>query len=300
MKRIYFAILIIFLICLIPLDSFAAETEQKKGLGKIVFCQYDGKYWQIWTMDLGGSNRKQLTHSEVDKRYPNLSSDGRRIVYVDNEGKLWFMNSDGSNNAQVPLNISASEPKWCFQGKKIIFTSFRGVSFLDDSDIWIINSDGSGLKKIIRRPSIQFLPDVSKNGNEIIFVDVLELSGHEIFKLDLKTNDYIQLTQNRFHDTAAVFAGDGEKIAYSSDEDGNYDIWIMDKFGQNRKNLTERPAFDSSPAVTSDGKTVFFLSDSSGTRQIWRVDIDGKKLKQITNDNQDKQDISVYASAYEQ
>jgi TolB protein len=286
---------IIFISALIHLGLFTAEAATTKNSGKIAFCRHDGRYWQIWLMDLDGSNKKELTHSEIDKRSPDLSGDGQRIAYVTNDGKLWVMDSDGKNNAQIPLNISASEPKWCFQGKKIVFTSYRGLSFLDDSDIWMINSDGSGLKKIIRRPSIQFLPDVSKDGKDLVFVDVLELAGHEIFRLNLETNDYTQLTENRFHDTGPVLTSDAGMIVYSSDCDGSYDIWIMDKFGQNKKNLTNRPAFDSSPVVAKDGKTIFFLSDSSGNMQIWSIDIDGTSLKQITDDEHDKQDISAYA-----
>jgi len=294
MKKIYFVILIILVICVTSLVSFATETEQKKNSGKIAFCQHDGKYWQIWIMDLDGSNKKKLTNSEVDKRSPDLSGDGRRIVYVTNDGRLWSMDSNGDNKTQIPLNISAAEPKWCFQDKKIVFTSYRGVSFLDDSDIWMLNDGGSDLKKIIRRPSLQFLPDISEDGKELLFVDVLELSGHEIFKLNLETKDYTQLTQNRYHDTTPVFTADASMIVYSSDEDGNYDIWIMDRFGQNQNNLTHRPAFDSCPAIAKDGKTIFFLSDSTKSMQIWSMNIDGTLLKQITNDRYDKQDISVY------
>ncbi len=295
MKKIYFALFIIILVISVtPLGSFAAETKQEKNSGKIAFCQHDGKYWQIWIMDLDGSNKKELTHSEVDKRSPDLSSDGRKIAYVTNDGKLWAMDSDGDNKAHIPLNISVAEPKWCFQDKKIIFTSYRGVSFLDDSDIWMLNSADSSLEKVIRRPSLQFLPEVSKNGKEVLFVDVLESSSHEIFKLNIETKDYTQLTQNYYHDTTPVFSDDANTIIYSSDKDGNYDIWIMDRFGQNPKNLTNHPAFDSYPLITKDGKTIFFLSDRKKGMQIWSMDIDAKLFKQITNDRYDKQDISVY------
>ena len=274
--------------------SFAAETEQEKGSGKIAFCQHDGRYWQIWIMDLDGLNKKELTSSKADSRSPNLSSDGRRIVYVTNDGKLWIMDSAGDNKRHIPLNISATEPKWCFQDKKIVLTSYRGMSFLDDSDIWLLNSDGSDLKKITRRPSLQFLPDISKDGKELIFVDVLESAGHEIFKLNLETKDYTQLTDNRYHDTAPAFMADASMIVYSSDSGGNYDIWVMDKFGQNQRNLTRRSAFDSCPVVTKDGKTIFFLSDSTKSMQIWSMDVNGDAVKKITDDKYDKQDISVY------
>lgn len=296
LAKFYFAALLIFTISSARPVLFAAEAKEKKNSGKITFCQHDGKYWQIWIMDLDGSNKRKLTRSRIDKRSPDLSSDGQKITYVSNDGKLWVMDANGGNEIHIPLNIGAAEPKWCFQDKSIVFTSYRGVNFLDDSDIFILNSDGTNLKKIIRRPSLQFLPDLSEDAKELVFVDVLEWAGHEIYKLNLETKDYIQITDNRYHDTAPIFAADGSMIVYSSDKDANYDIWVMDRFGQNQKNLTRRPAFDSSPAITRDGKTVFFLSDSTGKMQIWSIDIDGiLPPKQITNDGDDKQDISVYA-----
>lgn len=334
MKKIYPILLASLVLTLsMAFSSFSAEkADQQENTGKIAFCQHDGRYWQIWVMDLDGANRKQLTDSPVDKRSPDFSGDGKRIVYVTNEGRLWVMDSDGSKNTLIPLKVSAAEPRWCFidlstsknksvevntafsrgeersntslpsvfgkekasKDKKIIFTSYRGISFLDDSDVWLVDADGSHLEKIIRRPSIQFLPQVSDSGEEIVFTDVLESVGHEIFKYDLKTKDYTQLTQNSSHDTAPVFVLDGEKVLYTSDEDGNYDIWIMDKFGQHQKNLTHRPAFDSSPAAGQDGKAIFFLSDAKNGMQIWSMDIDGKDLRLITDDASDKQDISVY------
>lgn len=296
MKRLYFLMLIFLLGCATSQqgNSLIKKVGQKESSGEIVFCQNDGTYWQIWITDLDGVNKKQLTNSKIDKRSPDLSDDGQKIVYVTNDGKLWVMDKNGDNNRRIPLKISASEPRWCFKDAKIIFTSYRGISFLDDSDIWMVNSDGSNLEKIIRRPSIQFLPDVSKDREEVIFVDVLEIAGHEIFKFNLKTKDYVQLTQNNCHDTAPVFLSDGRKIVYSSDKTGNYDIWIMDKFGQSLKNLTNNPASDYSPAVINYGKTIFFLSDRTGNIQIWSMDINGRGLKQITDDNLDKQDISIY------
>jgi len=296
MKKIYFTFFIVIsVVCTTLLSSCGVRTKREEDSGKIAFCERDGKYWQVWIMDLDGSNKKKLTRSKVDKRSPDLSADGRRIAYVTNEGELWVMDTGGDNKTHIPLNISVTEPKWCFQDKRIVFTSYRGVSFLDDSDIWMVNSDGSNLKKIIRRPSLQFLPDVSEDNKELVFVDVSEVTGHEIYKLNLETNDYVQLTENRSHDASPVFAAEASLVVYSSDEDGNYDIWIMDKFGRNSKNLTERPAFDSSPVITKDGTTIFFLSDSTKSMQIWSMDIYGNLLKQITDDGHDKQDISVYA-----
>ena len=41
--------------------------------------------------------------------------------------------------------------------------------------------------------------------------------------------------------------GDGSKIAYNSDRDGNSEIYVMDADGSNQHRLTNNPADDGYP-----------------------------------------------------
>lgn len=59
--------------------------------------------------------------------------------------ELFIMNSDGTNKKQLTVtNARESNPKWISGGKKIAFLSNEGGT----SQIWTINPDGSGMKKI--------------------------------------------------------------------------------------------------------------------------------------------------------
>ncbi|KAK6009639.1 WD40-like protein, partial [Ostertagia ostertagi] len=61
---------------------------------------------------------------------------------------------------------------------------------------------------------------------------------YDIFKVNEYGNIIAQLTDNDAYDAEAVISPDGKKILYTSKENGDLDIYIMDIDGTNKKQLT--------------------------------------------------------------
>lgn len=298
--RIWVIFLISFLISVNAQaeDVFAGRKKYLPRLsGQFVYCQRIKGFWQVCTSNLNGSGMRCLTNSRVDKRYPDFSPDGKRIAYVTNQGELWIMDEDGKNNRRIPLSISCSEPRFSPEGKKIIFTVLDDV-YHGSTKIWEVDLVTLGLKKLVNRAWLQYNPSYSPDGSCVIFTDGPALFGQEIRKLDLKTGDITQLTDNRSYDydLEAGFLTSGEEIIYSTNEaKGDYEIFKMDKFGRDKINLSNAyGSCERMPIVSKDGEKIFFLSDRSGSFQIWQMNMDGSGAKQITRDKKDKQDFSVY------
>ncbi len=273
----------------------ALHPRKSAFTGKIAYCQRDKGFWQVEIANSDGSKPQALTKSPVDKRYPSWSPDGKKIAYVTNDGQLWIMNNDGSNNHKIQLSLHASCPRWSPDGKRIIFVSYQDL-YHGDSEIWEVDLETAKLKKLISRPWLQYDPCYSPDGANFLFTDGPELYAQDIRKLNLKNGDVTQLTDNGAfpYDMQPAYSPDGERIVYSSNESGNYDIWIMDKFGQDKRNLTQSPSHDIMPQISIDAKKIFFLSDRTGNLEVWQRDIEGNNLSQITKTGQDKQDLSIY------
>jgi Tol biopolymer transport system component len=83
-----------------------------------------------------------------------------------------------------------------------------------------------------------------------------------------------------------IGCGGGKKItdqvAFVSDRDGNYDIYIMNTDGSSQRNLTHNTANDNSPTWSPDGTLIAFVSNREGNPTIYMMDADGSNVRLIT------------------
>ena len=71
------------------------------------------------------------------------------------------------------------------------------------------------------------------------------------------------------------------KIAFYSQRDDNYDIYVINDNGSNLQRLTTDPATDCWPEWTPDGTHISFTSDRSGKYEIWIMKADGTEQRKL-------------------
>jgi len=77
------------------------------------------------------------------------------------------------------------------------------------------------------------------------------------------------------------------KIAFQSDRDGNWEIYVMNSDGSNQTNLTNNPADDVYSDWSPDGSKIAFASDRDGNYEIYVMNSDGTNQTRITNNSAD-------------
>jgi len=82
--------------------------------------------------------------------------------------------------------------------------------------------------------------------------------------------------------TASVSTESPSFIAFATNRDGNYEIYVMRDDGTDQKNLTCNPAQDRDPSWSPDGKKIAFTSDRDGNYEIYIMDADGKNQRRLT------------------
>src|SRR2546428_3635816 len=82
--------------------------------------------------------------------------------------------------------------------------------------------------------------------------------------------------------TAASSIG---KIAFASDRDVNFEIYLMDADGGGQIRLTENSGEDYSPAWSPDGKRLAFVSTRDGNAEIYVMNSDGTGQTRLTNNS---------------
>ena len=82
-----------------------------------------------------------------------------------------------------------------------------------------------------------------------------------------------------------VFSPDGKRIAFTSNRDGNPELYVMNRDGSDVRRLTNNPEIDTSPTFSPSGTQIAFASGRSGTPQVYVIGVDGAGLRRISQES---------------
>lgn len=116
--------------------------------GKILFHSKTNTS-EICLANMDGSNMVKLTNNKAEDWHPEVSPDGKQVAFISNRDgnqEIYVMNIDGSNQKRLTFNeVDDWYPSWSPDGSKLIFTA--------KNQIYMMNKDGSSIKKIIENGS---------------------------------------------------------------------------------------------------------------------------------------------------
>jgi hypothetical protein len=99
--------------------------------------------------------------------------------------------------------------------------------------------------------------------------------GGEIWVTNIFTQTSLRLTINSSDDTRPRFSPNGSKIVFSSNRDGNYEIYVMNADGTGQTRLTNNTTPDDFPDWSPDGTKIVYTSSNGMTSDISIMNGDG-------------------------
>ena len=224
---------------------------------KIVFVSNETGSLQIYTMNADGSQRQRLTNNPTSVWNPVYSPDGTKIAFTLKRNAtslnpgVFVMNADGSNQRQLSShNDEEKEPFWFPDGNKIAFVSTR--DYYDH--IYVMNADGSDPKARANDPGVYFNnPAVSPNGTKIAYSRVhseaIPKSKGDLWVMEANGQNKVRLTSTTLIDeNSPTWSPDNTQIAFMSDQDGDWDLFVMNVDGSNIQKLFRTHSYTSKPA----------------------------------------------------
>jgi TolB protein len=220
--------------------------------------------WIVFTRFINGYNGEP---AEIYKY--NLSS-----------GQLILLVSDGSANVNLPGS------SWNGKIKKIVFSSSREPH----DEIFLIGENGisnSEVRITYRKNRVAYEPTLSPDGVWVVFEShYLEQEENGIiikYRID-KTSSYISLTKEGDDCRQPNWSPNGDKIVYQRYEGGQWDLWVMNPDGSNKKKITTGPGDKTDASFTSDGQFIVYSSDfESMLSNIYKISIAGGNPVRLTN-----------------
>ena len=220
---------------------------------------------------------------------PPLPIDAFLVFESNREGnsEIYQLNLNDQNTTRLTTDAATdTHPVWSpDDGSHIAFVSNRD----GNSEIYVMNADGTNPINITNHPAEDTEPMWSPDGNMISFTSNRD-GNKEIYIANADGSNPINLTNNPAEDSqpawffqATLIVLSEERIVFTSNRDGNSEIYTMLLDGTNQTNLTRHPSNDHSPAGYQDASQIAFVSDRDGNQEVYLMNTDGSDPRNLTN-----------------
>jgi len=251
---------------------------------KIAFASQRNGNWDIYIMNVDGSDQIGLTDDPSTDITPAFSPDGNKIAFSssrDGKFNIYIMNQDGTEQKRLTDGPKVEwYPAFSPDGEKIAFSSYRYRG--DNFSIYIMNQYGTGQQRLIDDPSSAETPYFSPDGNKIVF-SLYRDGSFNIFIINADGTGQIRLTDDQAIKLAPHFSPDGSKIVFTSKQEGSSNICTMNLDGTDQKVLTNSTAVDFDPTFYPDGGKIAFSSRRDGNSNIYIMNADGTDQIRLTD-----------------
>ncbi len=217
----------------------------------------------------------------------------RRVAPWPLYSDIYLMNRDGTT--QTRLIALADHSTWgpAFSPDEhyLAYTIVNHDPSGADSDLWRADADGRNPVQLTHNlPQGSYLVAWSPDSRHLTFLSQRgsDVNTAEISRIDVDGGDEQQLTHNAAWDYGTSWSPDGTCIAYGSQQEGTWRVYVMNADGTGSAPMPNTEA-GNAPAWSPDGRTLAFTSNRTGSDDIYLVNLDGSNLRQLThgghNDN---------------
>ena len=224
---------------------------------------------------------------------PRFSPDGKTIalptlpVNAGGGGKIELVSADGKadRTLAVPPSLGAlSNVAWSARGNSVLFA--QGTNIVYGASRLLSEDVATGKATPLVWMPFQALHLDVIGSQRLVADSASSRQNLAEFSLADPAAPPRWLTRGTGTDRQPVFTPDGQWVAFSSNRDGNLDVWELSPVSGAIRRMTEDPADDWDPGFTRDGK-LLWSSGRTGRLEIWTADGDGAAPHALTHRNAD-------------
>jgi len=225
---------------------------------------------------------------------------GEKLVFwagsVEGGEELYVTAPPGKNPRRLTRNVDLGDisPAWSPNGRRI---AFAREPYGKRRELYVMNGDGTGVRRVGYRRTDAFSPDWSPDGRRLVFAAYSrEKRRSDIHVVDIDGKNEHELMRNGHSPT---WSPDGRRIAFvrslfAAGKRPYDEVWLMGAGGRHARRLVG--GFARDPAWSPDGERLAFSNDSNGlSRDIYTVRLDGTGLRRLTTTSEADEDCPAWS-----
>jgi Tol biopolymer transport system component len=159
---------------------------------------------------------------------PRVSPDGSRIAVqgADGDNDVWLWDISRGSLARLTLDPGEDEtPVWSPDGRWLAWVTQRSGR---PRQVMRRRADGSGDEEVVWSTQRHaHLHDWSRDGNQLLATQEGESTSRDIWLVPAAGGEARPLLRGAFEESNPRFSPDGHWIAYSSDESGRFEVYVV-------------------------------------------------------------------------
>ena len=217
---------------------------------------------------------------------PSFAPDGSSILFVsDRDGNLEIYSKDLTSGEIKRLTVDPAHdafPTYSPDATQILFSSQRDK---DDRDIFIMNADGSNVRRVTDLASNESINNNSwsRDGTKILLLS--DASGKENVHMmtiePFAPTPMFRTSSDQIRNITPV-PGNDKFVATIEPSAESFELWLLDPAGKKIAKIASTNIF-SVPKVSPDGSQIVFLNNVDGNSEIFTLSLDGGEPQNISN-----------------
>jgi DNA-binding winged helix-turn-helix (wHTH) protein/Tol biopolymer transport system component len=265
--------------------------------GKICFVRrrQEEAVTEVVVADREGKNEKAIATRKADEGFSSasMSPDGHWIVATTRaktnpDRPMELMLIDAENGDQKLLTTHSwlwlGQTAWLGDGSGVAVVGYGAMSPDLTDEVWFVSVPDGKVRLIQTGVNGVFGVSITDDSNSIVAVKSDKITSFVVAQTDDISKEQVIVTKAGDRSLLQLGADwSGDRIFYSTTDNGNADVWSVGTDGSNRKRLTADKFADLQPRISPDGQYLYFLSNRSGKMSIWRSKPDGTGAEKITD-----------------